>query len=221
MEISRPLIFRDYKAYETERMLSLEGIELASFLLRACALAIDLMVALVLLGVLVSTMVVPIARYFGVQKVNLEFGPETWYAVVYLAVFFGLTLYFGKGRTLGKRLMGIRVVSLVHHHISLFHSVERAMGYVVSAGEFFFGFLQYFIHPNRRTAHDRLAETIVIQDKRDRVANQVFEHRVRLGLMACGACVIVAVFALRVFAPAGLFKGVKAEVHFGSPKAHE
>jgi len=25
-----------------------------------------------------------------------------------------------------------------------------------------FGFLQYFIHPNRRTVHDRIAETIVV-----------------------------------------------------------
>ena len=155
------------------------------------------------------------------RHLNLEFGPETWYAVVYLALFFGLMLYFGKGRTLGKRLMGIRVVSLVHHHISLFHSVERALGYVVSTGELCFGFFQYFIHPNRRTAHDRLAETIVIQDTRDKVANQIFERKLRVGLAAIAGCVIVAAVALRLFAPTGLFKNVKAEMHFGSPKPKE
>lgn len=27
-----------------------------------------------------------------------------------------------------------------------------------------FGFIQYFIHPNHRTVHDRIAETIVVKD---------------------------------------------------------
>ncbi len=220
MEIWRPRIHRDYTAYETERMLSLQGVELASFLLRACAFAIDLILALILLIVLVMAVGIPISNRLGVRNLNLDFGPETWYAILYLALFFGFTLYFGKGRTLGKRLMGIRVVSLVHHHVSLFHCVERALGYVVSTGECFFGFFQYFIHPNRRTAHDRLAETIVIQDKRDKVANQIFEHRLRLGLFATAGCVVVAAVGLRLFAPAGLFKDVKTEVHFGFPKPH-
>ena len=29
-----------------------------------------------------------------------------------------------------------------------------------------FGFLQYFTHPNRQTVHDRIAETVVIVDRR-------------------------------------------------------
>jgi len=202
-------------------MLSLQGVELASFLLRACALGIDFLLAVIVLVVLVVTIGIPVSRRLGVKNLNLQFGPETWYAIVYLAVFFGLMLYFGKGRTAGKRLMGLRVVSLVHNQISFFHSVERALGYVVSTGEFFFGFLQFFIHPNRRTAHDRLAETIVIQEKRDKVANQIFERRVRFGLLAVAGCVVVAGVGLRIFAPAGLLKGVKAEVHFGFPKSHE
>ncbi len=221
MEISRPLLRRDYSAYETERMLSLEGRELASFLLRACAFGIDFILALITLVVLVLTIAVPVSSRLGVKSLNLQFGLETWCGVVYLALFFGLTLYFGKGRTWAKRLMGIRVVSLVHHHISLFHCVERAMGYVVSAGECFFGFLQYFIHPNRRTAHDRLAGTIVIQDRRDKAANRIFEYRLRLGLVGAAGCLIAVVTSLYFFAPAGLFKGVKAEVHFGFPKPRE
>jgi len=79
-------------------------------------------------------------------------------------LFFGLSLYIGNGKTLGKLLFRIRVVSLVHHRMSLWHSVERALGYGASALELGFGFLQYFIHPNRRTVHDRIAETIVVCD---------------------------------------------------------
>ncbi len=62
--------------------------------------------------------------------------------------------------------MRIRVVSIVHHDLSLWHCVERALGYGASALELGFGFLQYFIHPNRRTVHDRIAETIVVREKR-------------------------------------------------------
>jgi len=32
--------------------------------------------------------------------------------------------------------------------------------------EFGFGFIQYFIHPNKRTVHDRIADTIVVRDPR-------------------------------------------------------
>jgi uncharacterized RDD family membrane protein YckC len=79
-------------------------------------------------------------------------------------VFFGLSFYLGNRQTLGKRLMGIRAVSLVHHRLSLWHSIERAFGYGASA--LGFGFLQYYIHPNRRTVRDRIAETIVIREGR-------------------------------------------------------
>lgn len=69
--------------------------------------------------------------------------------------YFGLSFYFGHGRTLGKRVMGIRAVSLTHEHLSLWHSMERALGYGASMLEGGFGFLQYFIHPNCQTVHDR------------------------------------------------------------------
>jgi uncharacterized RDD family membrane protein YckC len=37
---------------------------------------------------------------------------------VYLVLFFGLSVYLGKGRTIGKRVMGIRVVSIVHRRMA-------------------------------------------------------------------------------------------------------
>jgi len=98
-------------------------------------------------------------------KIELNFF-HNWYSVAYLVLFFGVSFYLGNGQTLGKRLMGIRAVSLVHHRLSLWHSIERAFGYGASALEFGFGFLQYYIHPNRRTVHDRIAETIVIRENR-------------------------------------------------------
>ncbi len=60
--------------------------------------------------------------------------------------------------------MKIRVVSIAHTHLTLWHSVERALGYGAAALEGGFGFVQFFIHPDRRCAQDRLAETIVVTE---------------------------------------------------------
>lgn len=93
-----------------------------------------------------------------------EFDFRHWYSILFLAVYFALSTYVSNGRTIGKWIFGIRVVSLVHHRISLWHAFERALGYGASFLEFGFGFIQFFIHPNRRTVHDRIAETIVVND---------------------------------------------------------
>lgn len=159
-----------YHAHETERMRELDGAELASFRSRAIALTLDFLAA----GALFFIVVFPVAwllnRYtrLGANDTHVDIELNffhNWYSVAYLAVFFGLSLYVGNGRTLGKRLTGIRVVSLVHRRISLWHCIERALGYGASTLELGFGFLQYFIHPNRRTVHDRIAETIVVRER--------------------------------------------------------
>ncbi len=77
-------------------------------------------------------------------------------------LYFGILLWKGKGQTPGKRIMKIRVVSIMHRHLSFWHSVERALGYGAAALEGGFGFIQFFLHPYRRCAQDRLAETIVV-----------------------------------------------------------
>ena len=87
------------------------------------------------------------------------------FSVVYLTLFIGFSNFLGNGRTLGKRIAGIRAVSLVHPKLGLWHSFERALGYGASALELGFGFIQYFLHPNRRTVHDRIAETIVVRER--------------------------------------------------------
>ncbi|MGA2118444.1 MAG: RDD family protein [Bryobacteraceae bacterium] len=120
-------------------MLELQGMELASFTSRACALGVDFLVATALFmsaGMGVGTIATSLG-FKGNVHIELNFF-ENWYSIVYLVLFFGLSVYIGNGKTLGKRL---------------FHIQELG-----------FGFLQYFIHPNRRTVHDRIAETIVVCD---------------------------------------------------------
>jgi len=145
------------------RGLSLEGYKLASFRRRAAAFVID------------SMIVIPIAACIGLIEFlheraahpefnHIEANPYHGWGLISLPLYFGLWTYFGHGQTLGKKIMKIRVVSLTHEHLSLWHSIERALGYAASVLEGGFGFIQYFIHPNRQTVHDRIAETIVIDD---------------------------------------------------------
>jgi uncharacterized RDD family membrane protein YckC len=91
---------------------------------------------------------------------------ENWYSVVWLVLYFTLSVYFGKSQTLGKRICRIRIVSLTHDHIGFWHALERALGYGASALEGGFGFIQYFLRADRRTVHDRIAETIVTMEPR-------------------------------------------------------
>jgi uncharacterized RDD family membrane protein YckC len=165
---------RQYRAAETRRLQQLDGLALADFWQRAAAFAVDVFLAVFALVIVVFV--------WGITKWAIETGADIhqhrsynitakdeWGKIVLDIVvpvlYFGLFTFFWNGRTPGKRLFGVRVVSLVHERMSLGHSVERALGYGAAALEFGFGFVQFFLHPYRRTAQDRLAETIVVKEK--------------------------------------------------------
>jgi uncharacterized RDD family membrane protein YckC len=160
---------KTYNAHETERMHQVHGARLASFKARAIAFVIDFFAAFVLFAA-VFILGARLLSSLGLLKietnVNVEFDLHHWYSIIFVVLYFGLSTYFGNGKTFGKWLVGIRVVSLAHERMSLWHSFERALGYGASALEFGFGFIQYFIHPNRRTVHDRIAETIVVKEEK-------------------------------------------------------
>ncbi len=163
-----------YNSHQTKRMEEVHGAPLAPFWRRAAAFMLDLLVMSILFAVLVGSFMLLLLRLGWVQRSGrfsfaLDINPHgfswvNWYSVAWAVLYFGLTTYFGRGQTPGKRLLGIRVVSLVHERLLLWHSLERALGYGASLLEFGFGFVQYFINPNRRTVHDRVADTIVVRD---------------------------------------------------------
>jgi len=161
---------RTFTAHEADRINALDGTPLASFRRRAIAFAVDLVLVL---AIFVAVSVPFALRDRGANggDLVLEFNPFSGlWSLVAMVLYFGVLTYVGKGRTPGKRLMSIRVVSTSHERLSLWHSVERALGYAASALEGGFGFAQYFIHPNHRTVHDRIAETIVVDEGRQRRA---------------------------------------------------
>jgi len=78
-------------------------------------------------------------------------------------LYFSLFTWHWKGQTIGKRLMGLRVVKLNGKDLSLWNSFERMSGYVSSASLLLSGFFQYFWDKNHQTTHDKLCETVVIK----------------------------------------------------------
>jgi uncharacterized RDD family membrane protein YckC len=78
-------------------------------------------------------------------------------------LYFVISFYFWKGQTIGKYLMRIKVLSIYHERMGLWHCIERSLGYFASAVEFGFGYIQAFWNPNRMTLHDKIGETIVIE----------------------------------------------------------
>jgi hypothetical protein len=80
-----------------------------------------------------------------------------------MALYFGLLTAGFRGQTLGKRLLGIRVVRLDGHRISLVESLERFVGYLHIPGTLGISILGLWRDPNRRMAHDRVAHTVVVR----------------------------------------------------------
>jgi uncharacterized RDD family membrane protein YckC len=150
-------------------MIELDGTPLAPFGRRAAAFLLDILGAALAFFVLAVPIAIEYDRRHPGHDTHLVFSPvgaeghRTWYSFLVFCVYVSLSLYLSNGWTPGKRLLGIRVVSTVHQRLSLWHSIERALGYGLSAAEFGLGFLQFFTAANRRTTHDRVAETIVVR----------------------------------------------------------
>lgn len=176
---------------QSARSRELAGALLASFPRRAAAFALDFALGLVPFVGLFLLFVnfaeqhgwlnegAPLLHFFehehmvevsgrgDTRNLNFRLGfLQNLVGLVWWVLFFGLSLYWCKGRTLGKRLFGLRVVSLEHEHLSFWHCIERALAYGASALEAGFGFLQYYLDENRQTVHDRIAKTIVVREPR-------------------------------------------------------
>jgi uncharacterized RDD family membrane protein YckC len=153
-------------------MRELEGTPLASFSRRAAAFFVD---TLVVVGLIVAVALPPaliMDHLHPDREIHIDIRPfgdhSNWYSILAFVAYFSIAVFLTNGRTIGKRVFGLRIVSTVHDRISLWHAVERALAYGVSAAEGGLGFLQYFTASDCRTTHDRIAETIVVDTRRRR-----------------------------------------------------
>jgi uncharacterized RDD family membrane protein YckC len=148
---------------------------LATIKKRFAALLIDLIVLVIIYFSITAlfslfNMEISKIKVNGIFEVEIEMNNTSTYLITFLKFLFGLlpvlyftiSFYFCKGQTVGKYFLRIKVVSLYHEHLGLWHCIERSLGYFVSAIECGFGYIQAFWNPNRMTLHDKIGETIVV-----------------------------------------------------------
>jgi uncharacterized RDD family membrane protein YckC len=80
-------------------------------------------------------------------------------------IYFTLTTFITNGQSIGKKILKIKIISIYHHRLNLWHCIERSLGYIASTLELGLGFIQAFWNPNRMTLHDKIAETVVINTR--------------------------------------------------------
>jgi uncharacterized RDD family membrane protein YckC len=174
------MAWRYFHAHETAREEELEGLPLAGFGRRVLGYWID-MVLMLPLVVLIAWLW---ARYgFLADKLHREWkwhgstvrigadysgasDSNEWVFIVAGLFCIALVNYFSNGKSVGKWITRTRIVSLTHRRLGLWQCVERILGYGASVAEGGLGFIQYCWSPNRMCAHDRLAETIVVDERR-------------------------------------------------------
>jgi uncharacterized RDD family membrane protein YckC len=139
--------------------------EPAGFVTRGAAYVIDAMVIVLLLSV-TSFALDSISTLLSNQtdSVDVPAGIGT----TFLTVTAMGTIYFTLGwwlfgRTVGKLVLGVRVVSASGQRPGFLQSLVRAFGYLLSSF-FLLGFAWIGLTPRRRGWHDHLARTWVVYD---------------------------------------------------------
>jgi len=84
-------------------------------------------------------------------------------SVGWAALYFTFMLSWNEGQTLGKQILGIRVVRINNKPIGLWCSFNRYGGYAAGIATGLFGFLQIYWDFNRQSIQDQMAQTIVIK----------------------------------------------------------
>jgi len=153
---------RCYQAHEAARAQALNGLPLASYWQRTVGFYLDLLLAILLWGPAELTWQFLVLHE---KNVKLVWDFHEVGNLVVLLLYWGLCNYFNNGRTPGKWAARTRVLSLTGERMRLWQSFERALGYGAAVLEGGLGFLQFFWDRNRMCAQDRLAETIVVDQR--------------------------------------------------------
>ncbi len=154
---------RRFHSHESPRLRGLEGLPLATFWQRLLGYFVDLILAVILWAPAETFWRLKILHE---QNVRIVWDFHEAGNLVFMFLYFGLFNYLGNGRTPGKFVARTRAVSLTQPRMGLWQSIERALGYGAAVLECGLGFVQFFWSDNRMCAQDRLAETIVVDERR-------------------------------------------------------
>jgi len=153
-----------------------DGVVLASMWIRLSAFLVDMALVMAIYtllanflkwcGVMLSDMYISNFNHVELKGIDAEsnLGKLLSFLLSMVPIlYFTLITYFSNGKTVGKMIFRIRILSLYHSNINFWHCLERSLGYVASFLEAGLGFIQAFWNPNRMSLHDKIAETVVIR----------------------------------------------------------
>jgi hypothetical protein len=100
-----------------------------------------------------------------IRTVVDELGFGFGWASLYLTVM----LSWWKGQSIGKKMMGVRVVRLDGEPITWWIAFERAGGYAAGFATGLLGFAQIYWDANRQAIHDRIVGTVVVREGAARI----------------------------------------------------
>ncbi|MFQ5538329.1 MAG: RDD family protein [Gemmatimonadota bacterium] len=107
----------------------------------------------------------------GILAGIISFGDDLGFGFGWATLYLTVLLTVLRGQTVGKRLMGIRVLRLDGKPITWWTAFERAGGYAAGLATGLLGFAQIWWDANRQAIHDRIVGTVVVVDGAKPVAD--------------------------------------------------
>jgi uncharacterized RDD family membrane protein YckC len=162
----KPLHIQKIKEGVVEKNVG--SMEYASILMRALAKFLDGLIiglpALLLIFFVLAVVVPPFAKNRANENLVLLLVLGTIGVVAFAVVFFQIWCLPKYGGTPGKRILGLRVVTVDGGNISWGRAIGRFFGeWVTGMIPFWIGYLIAAFDPERRTVHDHIAGTRVIK----------------------------------------------------------
>lgn len=142
---------------------AISQIECAGFVSRTAAFVIDLVVLAVGFGA--GAWILRNVEHLLRPTARLDLAPIVGLAVPLMVVAYFVALWAVFGQTVGKRVLGLRVVDAAGAPIGLGRAGVRMAGYLLSALPAYLGFAWVLVDPKRRGWHDMLAGTLVVYDR--------------------------------------------------------
>ncbi len=156
----------------------------AGIVTRGVALIIDILIVIVAVLVISASLSLPLDFFLGINReacaanvsvtaTQSSFGfMRTWLCLVYDWLLISIAFLTGPvyfiflttagGQTIGKYVMGVRIVRVDGRQMSYVKAFVRYVGYFVSIATLGIGFLWVVIDVQRRALHDHMAGTCVI-----------------------------------------------------------
>jgi len=105
-----------------------------------------------------------IAPYPLLQKVNAFLFSPAFYSLISLVYIITYYIFFWTiaGQTIGKSIMGIKIVTRYGKKVKLYQAILRYFGYYISAIPIGLGFLWILIDDRLLAWHDKIAGTCVV-----------------------------------------------------------